>query len=250
MRASTAFLAGIGTVGVAIAGGLGGGVWIAKVMNPHASKYGLEAATLDRQALPASTPLPYVGATLAFMAPGVDGRAPARDQRADGGDTAPRPAEAKASTDQPAKPADTAAVKHPSQDAQAPATAAAKPASSPEDAYAKARDSDLKRQADRRRAERAQRWASRHRHDQPNQQSQQDQDNSDQQASTDSQGNSGNNTAGKSSERHYSYRRYRDGRPRYRDAERWYPDDREQRYYVEDPPPVDLPPAGLLGPDD
>lgn len=248
MRASTAFLAGIGTVGVAIAGGLGGGLWIAKVMNPHASKYGLEAATFDRRELPASAPLPYVGATLAFMAPGVDGRAPARDQRADGGNAAPRPAEAKASTDQLAKPADTAAVKQPSQDAQA----AAKPASSPEDAYAKARDSDLKRQADRRRAERAQRWASRHRHDQPNQQSQQDQGNSDQQASTDSEGSSRNDSGGRYSQRHYSYRGYRDNRPRYRDVERRYPDDREQRYYVEDPPPppVDLPQAELLGPDD
>jgi len=249
MRASTAFLAGIGTVGVAIAGGLGGGLWIANMMNPHASKYGLEAATFDRQALPASAALPYVGATLAFMAPGVDGRAPARDQRADSGNAAPRPAEAKASTDQPARSADAGAVKQPSQDARTPATAAAKPASPPEDAYAKAGDSDLKHQADRRHAERAQRWANRHRRDQPNQQSQQDQDNSDQQASTDSEGNSRNNSGGKYSQRH-SYRGYRESRPRYRDAERWYPDDREQRYYAEDPPPVDLPQVRLLGPDD
>lgn len=171
MRASTAFFAGIGTVGVAIAGGLGGGLWIANMMNSHAPRYGLEAATLDQQALavPTSAPLPYVGATLAFMAPGVDGRPPGQDQRADSGKAAPlalRPAEAKVSTDQPEKSVDAAAVKQPSQDAQAPAPAVDEPASPLDDAYAKARDSDLKHQADRRRAERAQRWASRHRREQ------------------------------------------------------------------------------------
>ncbi|WP_407178271.1 hypothetical protein [Bradyrhizobium sp. STM 3562] len=206
MRASTAFVAGIGTVGFAIIGGLGGGFWIANVMNPHAPKYGVEAATLDRRAppMPASAPLAHVGASLAFIDPAVDGRGPAQDRRADRGNATPAPAqaaEAKASADQSARPAEAAPMKQATQEAQPPEAATAKSVSAPEDAYAKAGDTDLKRQTDRRHSERAQRWAHRHRRDQ------QDQDSFDQQA--------GNGRG--DGDWTYSDRRYRS---RYRDAER------------------------------
>ncbi len=256
MRASTAFFAGIGTVGLAIAGGLGGGLWIGKVMNPHV-QHGLEAATPGPQALPASSPLSYVGASLAFIDPAVDGRRKKPQQRADSSNAAPappRPVEAKAPSNQTAKAADAAPYKSAAQDAKPVATVAAKPASPSEDAYAKARDSDLKHQTERRRTERAQHWASRHRYEPQNQPKQESQDNSDQQANSVGDDKSSNDSIQKPSERRYSgysSHRYRtDSRSRYRDAERWYRDDSDSRVYRDEPSGYDVPQVRLFDPDD
>jgi hypothetical protein len=166
MGASTAFLVGVGTVGLAIAGGLGGGLLIGNMMSPSAPKHAAEAAQIERpgspQPMPAATALPYAAATLAFSDPSIDGSAPPADHRVDSSASSPPPTAVVAPNDQATKPAAAAAVQ-PAQDMQQ--SMPAKQASTPEDAYAKAHDFDLKHAADRRHVARAQRWANRHRRD-------------------------------------------------------------------------------------
>jgi hypothetical protein len=167
MQISTAVFVGIGTVAVAIAVGLSGGL-IANVMSPQPLKPGVETARLEQRAppeqMPASDAVPYVGAALAFIDPSIGGAA-AHDQKAAASNPAPRTvqaAEAAASDDQAARPADTPASTFETEGPQQGATD--KAASAPEDAYAKARAADPRRGAERR-AERAHRWAYRHRRD-------------------------------------------------------------------------------------
>jgi hypothetical protein len=205
MRTSTAFFAGVGTVFVAIAAGLGGGLTIANVMSPQTPEYG----KVDRRASSDSqstkdpmVPVPYLAATKAstnaavVVSPAEQKPAqPQQNEAANSSQPATRPvppanvqANATASNDQPAKPE---AVKPP-EAVQADASksfaskssevATAKPSvanvqpvaaheqlSPPDDAYAKARDADLKRDADQKRAERRkaaerrQQWADRRR---------------------------------------------------------------------------------------
>ena len=245
MRASTAFLVGVGTVGLAIAGGLGGGLMIADMMSPSPPQHETETARLKHlaspQPMPAASALSYAAATLAFTDPSIDGSAPPAGQRADSGSASLPPASVAAAmpSEQETKPADSVPVRPSTQEAQqAPP---AKQATAPEDAYAKARDSDLKHAADRRRAERAQRWADRYRRDQ-------DQNRSSEQQTRDDR-NSSDGPARYSYT--YSDRRYRDGRSdRYRDAERGAGDDRALPYYVDQAPRFDLPRIQLFGPDD
>jgi hypothetical protein len=168
MRASTAFLVGVGTVGLAITGGLGGGLLIGNMMSPSPPQRTAEAAPLEQPRspppMPGASALPYAAATLAFTDPSIDGRPPQADQQADNSTTSsPRPTVSGAAPANPrAKPSDSASARQPTQEAQqAPS---AKQPSTPDDSYAKAGDSDLKHAADKRRAERAQRWADRHRH--------------------------------------------------------------------------------------
>ena len=168
MRTSTAVFVGIGTVVVAIAVGLSGGL-ITNVMSPQPLKQGVETVRLAQRAppeqMPASDAVPYVGAALAFIDPSIGGAA-AHHQKAAASNPAPRTvqaAEATASGDQAAKPADTPALTSETEGLQQGATDRA--ASAPEDAYAKARDADPRRGAERRRAERAHRWVYRHRRD-------------------------------------------------------------------------------------
>jgi hypothetical protein len=167
MRASTAFLVGVGTVGLAIAGGLGGGLVIGNMMSPVPLKHATETALIVRptspQPMPAASALPYTAATLAFSDPSIDGSAPPAEQRADNSASSPPPpAAVVVPNDQATKPASAAATQ-PGRDAQQGMPA--KQASTPEDAYAKAHDSDLKHAADGRHVGRAQRWANRHRRD-------------------------------------------------------------------------------------
>jgi len=233
MRASTAFLVGVGTVGLAIVGGLGGGLVIGNMMSPSAPKHDVATAPPARPAPPqpmsASAALPYVAAALAFSDPSIDGSAPPSAARqADGGTTSSPPASVAAAApgDQAAKPA------APQEAQQVPS---ARPASSPENAYAKARDSGLKHEAYKRRAaDRAQRWA--HRHDQ-NQ-------NADQQARDDRSGD--DSDAPSSYSINHSDHRYRDdSRDRYRDG-----DDRGPGYYVDQAPRTGFPRIQLFGSDD
>jgi hypothetical protein len=153
-------------VAVAIAVGLSGGL-IANVVNPRPLKQGVETARLEQrpppEQMPASDAVRYVGAALAFIDPSIGGAA-APDQKAATGGAASRAvhaAEATASGDQAARPADAAASTSQTEGPQQGATD--KEASAPEDAYAKARAADQRRGAERRRAERAHRWAYRHR---------------------------------------------------------------------------------------
>ncbi len=220
MHASTAFLVGIGTVGVALVAGLSGGLLIADAMNPKLPQQAMETARFEDlakpQPLPTFAAVRYVAADLAFIDPSIDGSASAPRQQADKTSAVPPAAQtvATAPDDQAANPADPAPPKSANVDSQAPA---AKQASTPEDAYAKAHDADVKRAADRRRA---QHWAERRRREQSR-------SNSDQQARDDYDSGGGQFSGG------YSDRRYRN-------ADHWYWGDREWRYKDDAPQAFDL----------
>jgi hypothetical protein len=186
MRASMAYFAGAGTIVVAIAAGLGGGLTIANIVSPHqqtreiskleqrmsakpipASAEADQAKTQTQpdqpraQADQPKAPVPYLAATQAANTPIVVAPAP-QDQpqsqtqaAAAAPQPSPQPVEASVANDQPAKPADTSAAKPQA----APREQAAL---QPDDANAKARDGDLKRlAAEKRKAERRQQWADR-----------------------------------------------------------------------------------------
>ncbi len=267
MRASTAFFVGIGTVGLAITGGLGGGLLIGNMMSPSPPKHVAAAAKTEaaKPALPAAqagqpspaqpmspaSALPYTAATLAFTDPSINGQVTQADHAVDGGSAAPPPAVAAAApSQQSAKPVDHPAPRQTVQETQQ--TPSAKPPSAPEDAYAKARDADLKHAAERRRAEPAQRWVGRHGYDrgqdQAEDQNQKPNRNADQQARDDRNIDRSSGSANRGYG--YSDRAYRDdGRGRYRDAER-DDDDRRPRYFVDEGPRVGFPRFELFGPDD
>ncbi|WFU24143.1 hypothetical protein QA649_40140 [Bradyrhizobium sp. CB1717] len=176
MRASTAYFVGAGTIIVAIAIGLGGGIVAGNIMNPIAPKQGADASKMAQRAEAAgasaqtSAPSERVQYLTGSQAFGTIIAAPAQ---AEAKPEAARPdtPTTQANAEPPA-PSQAAAVEPPK---TAPASRAAKPveqqastepSSPPDNAYAKARDSDLKRAAsERRRAERRERWAERHRYD-------------------------------------------------------------------------------------
>jgi hypothetical protein len=162
MRASTAYFAGAGTVIAAIVGGLGGGLLIADIVSPKSPKQGTETTRLERHMasapIPAaatpSEPVPYLSAPQ-LPAPGAAiAAAPAQPQAQ---------TEAANSASTAARPADTSLARQPEASSPQPATpavqtAAREPTAAPEEAFAKARDADVKR-----RAERRQQWAEKRR---------------------------------------------------------------------------------------
>ncbi|WP_426439951.1 hypothetical protein [Bradyrhizobium genosp. P] len=172
MRTSTAYFAGVGTVVAAIAIGLGGGMIMAGIVNPHEPKQetGKLARVMPRETVPApaasSEPVPYAAQVTANPV----SVAPAPQQNASPPETtaAAQPAEPTSarSTNPPAQPAQSNTV------AATPITPAAprEPTAS-SDAPAKARDVDVKTRevdvkraaSDKRRAERRQPWAERRR---------------------------------------------------------------------------------------
>ena len=160
MRAATAYFAGVGTVAVAIAAGLGGGLLLGDIMSPQQPKHpSSEVTRLEQRASPqpiqamngASQPVPYlppaqVAATVA--------EPPAQQQ------VSAQPAEPKQQSE-----ASTTTTPQPVATAE-PAGARERTAiedANARDIYAKARDADVKREArradDRRKAERRQQWA-------------------------------------------------------------------------------------------
>ncbi len=189
MQTSTAFLAGAGTIVAALAIGLGGGFLAANVMNPKTPKQGAEASRLERRISPeaaaagaqqpaashaeAWNPIPQTEASkpprpanqLANVPLGA-ATAPAQADPA----VAPPAAPAQSAKDASGKPA------QPSSDQPREATsqtAKSAPNPGPDDAHAKADDEDVTRAAEadarkglaeRRRAERHQRWLKRHRY--------------------------------------------------------------------------------------
>jgi hypothetical protein len=154
MRTSTAYFAGAGTVVVAIAIGLGGGLTIGNIMSPRPDK-GIEVSRLDRrmsaEPVPAANqppaPVPYLAATQ----PAATAPAPA-EPRTEASNAAPPPV-----AEQPVATASTAGPTPP-----AVAPSAREQALKPDDAMAKARDADLKH-VERNRSERHQQWADRRR---------------------------------------------------------------------------------------
>jgi hypothetical protein len=194
MRAPIAYFAGAGTVIAAIGLGLGGGLTIANVMNPHQDK--LEQTKLEQrmaakpippsaeadqakiqaantatdkpQAEQGKAPLPNVAATnaaaISTNTPAAQSEPPPPKQAAaPAPQSSPQPDEAKVANDQPAKPAEPQIARAPAAPPeQASSDNSNAKARSPEDANATARDSDLKRlAAEKRKAQRRQQWADR-----------------------------------------------------------------------------------------
>jgi outer membrane biosynthesis protein TonB len=174
MRVITAFFAGVGTVGVAIAAGLGGGLVLGELMSPQQPKHpSSEVTRLEQRASQqpiqamngATQPVPYM-ATPQVAATVAE---PSAQQPPQPQQQTPQPQQAQPQVQQ----ASTQPVeqKQPERNPPAQSTAAAPPAAAPvtapEDAQAKARDTDLKRDAgrtedrDRRKAERRQQWDER-----------------------------------------------------------------------------------------
>lgn len=194
MRAATAYFVGAGTIVVAIAIGLGGGIVAGNIMNPIAPKQGPDTSKMAQRAEAAVTTsapaerVQYLTGSQAFGAM-IASPAQAKDEAKSEAKSEAKP-EAKpdtqatqASAGPPApKPSQAAAVEPPKEQIKEqlkpastsppPATrpaeqqASTEPSSSPDNAYAKARDSDVKRAAsERRRMDRRERWAERHRYD-------------------------------------------------------------------------------------
>lgn len=163
MRASMAYFLGAGTVVAAIVAGLGGGLLIANIVHPAIPRQGTETTHLERRMQPApiqtttapSELVPYL--------------------------TAPQPTAAVSSVAAPASPgnsaapADTdkaAAAAAPAAPSASPSTSAAQEprAVAPDDAVAKAREADVRRNADAKPAvdkhkfERRRQWADRRRY--------------------------------------------------------------------------------------
>ncbi|MGJ4964058.1 hypothetical protein [Bradyrhizobium sp. HKCCYLRH3061] len=161
MRTSTAFFAGAGTVAIAVAAGLGGGLMIAEGMHPRSPA--VEQAKLERSVPEAPSPSPtvtsYLAATQAAAITPIK--------------VAPAATEARpvtpVSTD--SSPATQAAAAEATAASSAPAvtqTATAedvqdKAAAKPEEADLKSRGAERKRAAEQRRAERHRQYVERRR---------------------------------------------------------------------------------------
>jgi len=178
MRTSTAYFAGVATVVIAIAAGLGGGYLAANIVSPHEQTVSKLERRMSAQPIPVTTapsePVPYVAGTMAAATDPVATPAQAQPQT---------PAQTPPQTEAAAPSAKAAAEENPANDSAAaqPATSAPPPSKSaeqanektaaPQDAFAKARDADIKRAAiEKRRAERRQRWEDRRRFRHPREQ--------------------------------------------------------------------------------
>jgi hypothetical protein len=188
MRASTAYFVGAGTIIAAIAIGLGGGIVAGNIMNPVASKQGPDTSKMAQRAESVSAPAPanapservnYLTGSQAFGAMiATPAQAEAKPEAAKPDS---QPAQANAAPPAP-PPSQAAAVEPPKEQVKeqvkqqpkpaiasspraanpAEQQASADPAASADNAYAKARDADVKRAAsERRRIERRERWAER-----------------------------------------------------------------------------------------
>jgi hypothetical protein len=177
MRTSMAYFAGAGTVIVAIVAGLGGGLLIANMVNPHPAKQGIETSLMERRKasepvavkVGPSEPVQYLAAP---SLPASAAAAPAPAQ------PAPQ-TEAVNSAPSAAPPAAVAAAAPAAQPAAAPPerptpVAQEKRPAAAEDAFAKAQEADVKRDAEVKRLvekrkaerERRQQWADKRRYQQ------------------------------------------------------------------------------------
>jgi hypothetical protein len=178
MRASTAYFVGAGSIVAAIAIGLGGGIVAGNIMHPMAPKQGPDTGKMAQRAEPAATPtttsapperVQYLTGSQTF---GAVIAAPALAKAKSDGKPDVQQTQASAEAPAPQRP-QTAAGVEPAAPAPAPQVtksaeqqASTEPASSPDNAYAKARDSDVKRAvSERRRVERRERWAERRHYD-------------------------------------------------------------------------------------
>src|ERR1700704_484116 len=144
MRTTTAYFAGVGTVVTAVAMGLGGGLLISNIVSPHEPRTEMSKLELrmSSQPIPVSNapsePVPYLAATQA---------------------TPPAATAPEAQPQPPPRPNETVAANPPPPPDTAPAVQAAQPreqTAAPENAFAKARDADVKRVTEKRKTERRQ----------------------------------------------------------------------------------------------
>jgi hypothetical protein len=167
MRAATAYFAGAGTVIAAIVGGVGGGLLIADMISPKSPRQGTEMTRLERRMSPepipaqatALEPVPYLSAPQPSAPGAAVATAPVR---------AEAPTDAANSEPTRTQPADTATTAPPAAPAPQPTTATAQPAAhdqaaAADDAVAKARDADMRRAMEKRKAERRQQWTEKRR---------------------------------------------------------------------------------------
>jgi hypothetical protein len=173
MRVSTAYFAGAGTVVAAIVGGVGGGLLIADMIHPKPPKQGVEVSRMERRmsqepiqaASGPSEPVQYLNASPLPGSGNAAALVPAQSQpQTETANAAPAPAQPAVTS---AAAQTVAAAPSAASDAR-PAVPAAQPvaqqqAAAPEDALAKARDADVKRAVEKRKAERRQQWAERRR---------------------------------------------------------------------------------------
>ena len=172
MRTSTAYFAGVGTVVVAVAAGLGGGYLAANVANPPTQTISKLERRMSAEPIRVSTApaeqVPQVAATApTTTAPAQEQLQPQQQAQPQSQTEAPAPSASNARAEEKAANKIAAQQPVPSQPAK-PAEPAIERAASPQEAYAKARDADIKRAAaEQRRAERRQRWADQRRFRQP-----------------------------------------------------------------------------------
>lgn len=185
MRTSMAYFAGAGTVVIAIAAGIGGGLTIANIVSPHASNQEMTKLEQRRQADRAldpvkdtnqpSQPMSYLAATQPAAGSTV-AQPPVQNSQAsqtEASNPAPQSAQPAAQSDMTA--ANNAAAKPAEASPAKPSTSTVQgnpdqQASTSQDAMAKARDADLKRLAEKRKADRHQQWADRRRYREPREQ--------------------------------------------------------------------------------
>ena len=197
MRTSTAYFAGLGTVVVAVAAGLGGGYLAANIVNPHEPGVSKLERRMSATPIPApaapSEPVRIAGTTAAATNPIAASPVAAPPQTELQQTAASQPPAPQASAlqtppkSEPQTTASNAAAPAEEKTANnAPRTvqpAPAKPAeqasekpivektAAPQEAFARVRDADIKRAAvEKRRAERRQRWEERRRFRQPREQ--------------------------------------------------------------------------------
>jgi hypothetical protein len=185
MRISTAYFAGVGTVIVAVAAGLGGGYLAANVTNPPTQGVSKLERRMSAEPITVATapaePVSRVVATNPASAPSQPQPLPQpqTEAAAPSANAAPSTntnnvrAEEKAASEE--KTANNVAAVRPVQPSLQPVKSAEqteeKIAAAPRDAFARDRDADLKRaDAEKRRAERRQRWADKRRFQQPREQ--------------------------------------------------------------------------------
>jgi hypothetical protein len=168
MRTSMAYFAGAGTVVVAIAAGLGGGLLIANMVNRHSPRQEMTKLEqrMSSKPMPVSNapsePVQYLAETQAAAANPGAAAAPTPNQP----ETPPAEASTASNTGANAQP--PASAPQP----PAPVKQAATPeqTKAPEDVFAKAADADVRRETrraeERRRAERRQQWAEKRRYQQ------------------------------------------------------------------------------------
>jgi hypothetical protein len=189
MRTSMAYFAGVGTVIVAVAAGLGGGYLAANIANPPSPGVSklerrMSAEPISVAAVPAQ-PVPRVTSqTSASVQEQPQAEAAVSDRGVPpsasnvASPTEPTRVEEKATRIEE-KPVSTVAAVQPAQPATQPARSIepksteqpSEKAAAPREAFAKARDADVKRaEAEKRRAERRQASADRRRVQQPREQ--------------------------------------------------------------------------------